>query len=108
MNEIRKFKMIDEAFICRVCGNKVESLGYTARDHCPRCLCSIHVDINPGDRACSCNGTLKPVSVDKKKDNYKIVYKCERCRQIKHNIMAKDDNLEELLRILRESAMINK
>ena len=42
--ETKKFKMIDEAFTCVVCNKKVEPLSYTARDHCPNCLCSLHVD----------------------------------------------------------------
>ena len=48
----KRFKMIDEDYICDVCGDEVKALGYTARDHCPNCLASKHVDINPGDRAC--------------------------------------------------------
>ena len=47
---MKKFNMIDEEFICENCLNKVQKLGYTARDHCPFCLYSKHVDINPGDR----------------------------------------------------------
>lgn len=62
-----KFTMIDEDFVCEVCHTKVKALGYTARDHCPKCLCSKHVDINPGDRACTCHGILKPVAIEKGK-----------------------------------------
>lgn len=98
----KKFTMIDEAFICEVCGKDIKPLGYSARDHCPFCLCSKHVDINPGDRQESCHGILKPIGIEKsKKDNYKIVYKCEKCHQIKKNIMAKDDNLEVILQIMQ-------
>lgn len=56
--------MIDEDFICEVCKKEVKSLGYTARDHCPYCLSSKHVDINPGDRKCTCNGILKPIAIE--------------------------------------------
>ena len=52
----KKFTMIDESFICENCHKKVNPLGYTARDHCPYCLYSKHVDINPGDRKESCHG----------------------------------------------------
>ena len=45
---MKKFNMIDESFICENCGKKVTKLGYTARDHCPYCLYSKHLDINPG------------------------------------------------------------
>ena len=54
----RRFTEIDEEFICENCGNKVEALGYTCRDHCNNCLCSKHVDINPGDREEICHGIL--------------------------------------------------
>lgn len=95
----KKFKMIDENFICSVCGFEVKKLGYTARDHCPKCLCSLHVDINPGDRACPCHGVLRPISIDKYKDTYKIVYKCDKCSQIKRNIMASDDDFNKIIEL---------
>ena len=99
----KKFTMIDESFKCVVCNQEVKPLGYTARDHCPNCLSSLHVDNNPGDRACSCHGVLKPIGMDKYKDTYKIVYKCQKCGLIKRNIMASDDNLDNLLNILKDN-----
>ncbi len=105
MSDTKKFTMIDEDFICEVCGKEVKPLGYTARDHCPYCLCSKHVDINPGDRACTCLGILKPISIEKgKKDELKIVYKCNKCGEIKRNKMATDDNFDEVLRIMKENS----
>lgn len=96
----KKFTMIDENFICEVCGKKITKLGYTARDHCPYCLCSKHVDINPGDRKCDCRGILKPIGIEKsKKDDYKIVYKCSKCGEIKKNIKAIDDDMAEIIKI---------
>ena len=95
-----KFKMIDEEFICDVCGKEVKKLEYSARDHCPYCLSSKHVDINPGDRLCDCHGILKPIGIEKgKKDTYKIVYQCLKCNMIKKNVMAKDDNYDKILEI---------
>ena len=52
----KKFFEIDEEFICENCGKHVPKLGYTCRNHCPYCLHSKHVDINPGDRAETCHG----------------------------------------------------
>ena len=99
--ESKKFTMIDENFICKVCNKKVEKLGYTARDHCPYCLSSIHVDINPGDRLCDCLGILKPIGVERgKKDSYKIVYVCTKCKMIKRNVAATDDNFDKILEIM--------
>ena len=97
----KKFTMIDENFKCEVCGADVKKLNTTARDHCPNCLCSKHVDINPGDRACTCKGILKPIAIEKaKKDTIKIVYKCDKCGQIKKNKAALDDNFELILEIM--------
>jgi len=93
--------MIDEAFICNVCNKNVKPLNYTARDHCPYCLCSIHVDNNPGDRQNECHGVLKPVSIDKFKDTYKIVYKCDKCGEIKRNIMANDDDFDKIIEVMK-------
>ena len=60
---MKKFTMRDENFICENCGMEVTKLNYTARDHCPYCLYSKHVDINPGDRMNACKGLLKPVGI---------------------------------------------
>jgi len=100
--DYKRFKMIDEEFICNVCHSEVKPLNYTARDHCPNCLCSIHIDINPGDRACSCLGILKPIGIDKgKKDTLKIIYKCDKCGEIKRNKAANDDNYDKILDVIR-------
>ncbi len=98
----KRFTMKDESFICDVCGNKVEKLNYTARDHCNYCLSSRHLDIFPGDRKSNCGGILVPIDVEKSsKDKYKIVYKCNKCGEIKKNVMASDDNFDEILEIMR-------
>lgn len=95
----KKFTMIDEAFTCQNCKSKVNPLNYTARDHCPNCLYSIHIDNNPGDRSCDCKGLLKPIGIDHFKDTYKIIYRCNKCGMIKRNIMARDDNMDEIIRL---------
>lgn len=78
--ETKHFSKNDEGFVCVNCGFKVEPLGRTSRNHCPRCLCSLHVDILPGDRACDCRGVLRPVRTfpDPKKE-FVILYKCDKC-----------------------------
>ncbi len=94
--------MIDEDFTCENCGFEVKKLGYTARDHCPNCLYSKHVDINPGDRQNTCKGLLKPVGIEKFKDSFKILYKCEKCKNDHKNIMATDDNMDLIIEISKE------
>ena len=108
-NEKARFTMIDEDFICRECGNDVKALGYTARDHCPKCLTSIHIDNNPGDRSCKCLGTLRPVAVEpSKKDTYKIVYICDKCGMIKRNKAALDDDMDKIINIMSNPIDLNK
>ena len=50
-----------EVFTCKNCGRVVvpEGAGSTHRNHCPNCLCSLHVDEEPGDRASACGGLLR-------------------------------------------------
>lgn len=96
---MKQFVKRDESFTCINCGKEVSPLGYTTRDHCPYCLYSIHIDIMPGDRANTCKGILKPVSIEKFKDTYKIVYRCEKCHEEHKNIMATDDSLDEIINI---------
>jgi len=100
----KKFKEIDESFICEVCGKKVEKLNYSSRDHCNHCLSSKHVDKNPGDRLESCHGVLVPVGFEKYKDTYKIVYKCNKCGQERKCIMASDDSFDTMLKIMKENS----
>ena len=83
-----------------MCYNKEEKkANYTARDHCPYCLYSKHVDINPGDRANPCKGLLKPIGIEKFKDTYKILYKCTKCNKEHKNIMANDDDMNEIIKV---------
>lgn len=96
---MKKFNMLDEKFICENCGMEVLPLGYTARDHCPYCLYSKHVDINPGDRNNSCRGLLKPLQIEKFKDTYKIIYKCQTCKKEHKNIIAKDDDMTKIIEL---------
>ena len=77
--KMKKFNHLDEGFICEHCQKEVTPLGYTSRDHCPYCLYSKHVDINPGDRQNNCKGLLKPIQLEKFKDTFKIIYKCQKC-----------------------------
>lgn len=99
---MKKFNMIDEEFICDHCHKKVSTLKYSARDHCPFCLYSKHVDISPGDRNNNCHGLLKPIDIEKFKSSYKIIYQCQKCGELHKNIMANDDNYDEILKISSE------
>lgn len=99
---MKKFNELDEGFICENCHKKVNKLNYSSRDHCNYCLYSKHVDINPGDRLNECRGLLKPIGIEKYKDTFKIIYRCEKCRKTHKNIMARDDNMDMLIKISKK------
>lgn len=96
---MKVFNMINENFICENCGKEVQKSDYTARDHCPYCLFSKHLDINPGDRLNECKGLMKPIGIEKFKDSFKIVYKCSKCGEIHKNICLRDDNMDEIINL---------
>jgi RNHCP domain len=64
------FIMRNESFSCQNCQKEV-TLHPTgsARNHCPHCLYSLHVDDTlPGDRLATCHGLMTPVGIDHKKN----------------------------------------
>ena len=82
------------------CGKLVPKLEYSCRNHCPYCLHSKHVDINPGDRAETCHGILKPIGIElNSKKGYVIVFKCEKCGAIRKNKAAKDDDMDLIIKL---------
>ncbi|MEM7737404.1 MAG: RNHCP domain-containing protein [Deinococcota bacterium] len=82
------------SFVCANCGRDVPPLANGSyRNHCPFCLYSLHVDINPGDRASDCGGLLEPVAVDYNgKKGWIIVSRCQTCGMEKRNKAALDDS----------------
>lgn len=104
---MKQFTMKNESFICEYCGKQVEKSNYTARDHCPFCLYSKHVDIYPGDRMNMCQGLLIPIGIEKFKDIYKIIYQCEKCHQLHKNISLDDDNMDLIIQLSVQKRMHN-
>lgn len=97
---MKKFLEVDEEFICENCGRKVAKLGYSCRNHCPYCLYSKHLDINPGDRKEDCHGMLEPIGIEiSSKKGYVIIYKCQKCGAIRKNKAAKDDNMDLIIEL---------
>jgi hypothetical protein len=99
------FTKINEAFTCGHCAHAVPPSSTTCRDHCPRCLHSLHVDVNPGDRAAGCGGLLVPKAyAPHKKKGFLIHYVCAKCqatrvnRFLDHDAL-EGDNFEELLKL---------
>jgi DNA-directed RNA polymerase subunit RPC12/RpoP len=85
------------AFECVQCGAEIPPLDNGSyRNHCPHCLYSLHVDINPGDRASDCGGLLEPVGVDyNSKKGWVILHQCQRCGEVRRNKAALDDSVSD-------------
>lgn len=92
---MRRFLAIgsNQGFTCDSCGAHVAPLANGSyRNHCPHCLHSRHVDVNPGDRANPCGGLLEPVAVEHSgKKGWLIVHRCQRCGEVRRNRAALDD-----------------
>ncbi len=84
-----------EDFICEHCGAQVVGNGYT--NHCPNCLWSKHVDVDPGDRAANCGGMMEPIALEGSTPNYRIVHKCEKCGLVRRVDSSPSDNPESIL-----------
>jgi hypothetical protein len=86
----KRFTRTIENFTCKNCGFEVKGNGYT--DHCPNCLWSRHVDINPGDRAADCKGMMEPKEALHTGSGFAILFKCTDCKAEKRNRSAGEDN----------------
>ena len=96
--ENKRFTKNDAGFVCANCGFEVPPLGYTSRNHCPRCLCSLHLDVNPGDRAAECGGIMDPVRADPDpKKGFILTHRCRTCGAIRRNKAAADDDRAKLI-----------
>ena len=71
-----------DTFICKVCGRTVvpENAGSGHRNHCPNCLASLHLDIEPGDRESDCGGIMEPIAVwVRRGGEWAVIHRCRRC-----------------------------
>lgn len=95
------FKKNKEDFVCAKCGLEVEGNGFT--NHCPKCLHSLHVDINPGDRGADCGGLMEPSKIEGTQKGYVIVHKCLVCGHEKKNKVSMEDSIDTITEIARRS-----
>jgi hypothetical protein len=81
----------NEGFVCASCGAEVPPApGSAVRNHCPACLCSLHVDgAVPGDRASSCHGVMRPVALEMTGGPV-VVQRCARCGHERRNRLHPD------------------
>ncbi len=98
--ENKRFSKNDSGFVCENCGKEVQPLKYTSRNHCPHCLCSLHLDINPGDRAAGCGGVMDPITAEPDpKKGFVLTHKCRACGAIRRNKAAEDDDRRFLIEL---------
>lgn len=96
-----KFTRVKEDFVCEHCQYAVEGNGYT--NHCPACLWSKHVDVNPGDRAATCSSLMKPQDFELRGEERRITHRCVTCGHTKSNKTSPEDNFELLLKLSNHS-----
>ena len=72
-----RFSRRRENFTCAHCGRRVTGTGYT--NHCPSCLWSRHVDVDPGDRLAECQGLMEPIGVLFENGRHIVVQRCVDC-----------------------------
>lgn len=105
-------------FICSHCKMSVPSdsgVGTKNRNHCPKCLYSLHVDDKvSGDRSANCGGEMEPIGitfkqegVDKygkeKQGEIMLIHRCVKCGRVSINRIAGDDDPDQILQIYNKS-----
>ena len=91
-----------DSFICKNCGWAVNQngAGTARRNHCPNCLCSVHLDITPGDRSADCGALMEPIAVwVRKGGEWALIHRCRMCGSMSSNRIAADDNPMKLMSI---------
>ncbi|WP_414731553.1 RNHCP domain-containing protein [Williamsia sp.] len=98
-----RFSRRVEDFDCERCGEHVVGNGYT--NHCPSCLWSKHVDVNPGDRAAECLGQMAPIEILANSRGWKIVHECQRCGAIRRVKSVEADSVDSLADVMSGASL---
>ncbi|HEX9503110.1 MAG TPA: RNHCP domain-containing protein [Patescibacteria group bacterium] len=96
---MKLFQRRKENFTCGHCGFKVMGTGYT--NHCPKCLYSKHVDINPGDRKEICQGLMEPIGFEQNHGEYTILHKCLNCGFLRKNKADPGDDFNQIIALTK-------
>jgi len=93
-----------EDFVCAHCKEAVRGTGYT--NHCPKCLWSKHVDVQPGDRAEICGGMMEPIALEGSTPHYRIVHKCLSCEAVRRVSVLDTDDPAALIALSQKRAIM--
>lgn len=100
------FKMINESFVCENCRKNIQKHPeWSARNHCPFCLYSKHLDKDfPWDRASNCGWLMKPIWIDNKKNKWWMIkHKCAKCGKEILNKVATDDDFLGFIKTINKT-----
>jgi hypothetical protein len=100
--DMKQFTRTIEDFECLHCGAAVRGTGYT--NHCPNCLWSLHVDINPGDRANPCRALMEPIAIEVKAGRHTVISECTCCGHRHRNKTSDGDSMAAILEVARKSS----
>lgn len=100
------FTVINEGFVCEICGTSVPLARSTCRNHCTQCLASKHVDEKiPGDRASACKGIMYAIRIEgTDPDKLDIVHRCKTCGKEQRNKIAIDDDKEAIVKLIKQTS----
>ncbi|MCL2704437.1 MAG: RNHCP domain-containing protein [Defluviitaleaceae bacterium] len=103
-------KSENTGFTCEKCGRDVLRLERESyRNHCPFCLYSKHVDVEPGDRLNECGGLMAPVGARLSAKGAQVLHKCGVCGFARYNLITDDsrqpDDYDLFLTVMKESAL---
>ncbi|WP_424983346.1 RNHCP domain-containing protein [Maritalea sp. S77] len=99
-------KSENSRFQCQHCQQNVAPLtNGSYRNHCPYCLFSKHVDVQPGDRGNLCQGLMQPTAIMRhKKKGWQLKHVCLRCGHVQMNKIAENtdqpDRVESLIKLM--------
>ncbi len=92
---------INDSFKCENCHKQItKHPEWSARNHCPYCLYSKHLDEKfPWDRVSDCWWLMEPIDIDYKKNKWNMVkHRCEKCWKEILNKIASDDEFLEFVK----------
>lgn len=115
--KLKPWQLPEDQFRCKNCKQMVfytSNMGTIHRNHCDKCLWSLHVDTKPGNRSSTCRGRMKPIGLtfkhngwdkygNERRGDLMIIHICTKCGIININRIAADDPYYKIAEIFNES-----